>query len=144
MTERKLTIHEPDKRNFRIYSDEPLNVCAYCRVSTEDFDQKNSLETQKKFFEMYFQKHPNWENIGIFADEGISGTSLEKRNEFNRMISIAKRGDIDIILTKEVSRFSRNAQHLLNVVEELRSKGVYIWFLSDDITKAEFEKLTKK
>lgn len=133
MIERKLIIHEPDKRNFRIYSDEPLNVCAYCRVSTDDCDQKNSLETQKKFFEMYFHKHPNWENIGIFADEGISGTSLEKRDSFNRMVSIAKRGDIDIILTKEVSRFSRNVQHLLNVVEELRSKGVYIWFLSDDI-----------
>ena len=67
------------------------------------------------------------------ADEGISGTSLEKRDEFNKMLSIARRKGIDIILTKEVSRFSRNVQDLLNIVEELRKKEIYIWFLSDDI-----------
>ena len=109
------------------------NVCAYCRVSTDDEDQKNSLASQQAFFDTFFHRHPNWTNVGIFADEGISGTSLEKRDQFNEMLSLARYGGVEIILTKEVSRFSRNVQHLLNIVEELRGLGVYIWFLSDDI-----------
>jgi len=126
-------IIQPTKKTLKTDDDEKHNVCAYCRVSTDEFDQKNSLASQKMFFERYFDKHENWNNLGIFADEGISGTSLEKRDEFNKMLSIARRNGIDIILTKEVSRFSRNVQDLLNIVEELRKKEIYIWFLSDDI-----------
>lgn len=111
----------------------PHKVCAYCRVSTDDTDQRNSLKSQEAFFHNFFEYHPNWINVGIFADEGISGTSLAKRDRFNEMLMLARRGSVEIILTKEVSRFSRNVQHLLNIVEELRSIGVYIWFLSDDI-----------
>ena len=109
------------------------NVVSYCRVSTDESDQKNSLTSQKMFFSRYFEKRSNWNNVGIFADEGISGTSLHRRDEFNRMISLASKRKIDIILTKEVSRFSRNVRDLLNIVEELRKKKIYIWFLSDDI-----------
>lgn len=126
-------IIEPIKKLLKIDDDEKHNVCAYCRVSTDETDQKNSLTSQKIFFSRYFEKRINWNNVGIFADEGISGTSLEKRNEFNRMISLAHKRKIDIILTKEVSRFSRNVRDLLNVVEDLRKKEIYIWFLSDDI-----------
>lgn len=124
---------EPTKRPLKTNDNEPHRVCAYCRVSTDETDQKNSLVAQKQFFQRYFHLHQNWSNVGIFADEGLSGTSLEKRDDFIRMLQIARRGGIDIILTKEVSRFSRNVQHLLNIVEELRNMGVYIWFLSDDI-----------
>lgn len=128
-----LQVIEPNKTTLKTEDFEPHRVCAYCRVSTDEKDQKNSLIAQKQFFESFFEMHSNWTNIGIFADEGLSGTSLEKRDDFNRMLFEARHGNIDIILTKEVSRFSRNAQHLLNIVEELRNRGVYIWFLSDDI-----------
>ena len=129
----KTQIIEPIKQTLKTDDGEQHNVCAYCRVSTDEFDQKNSLKSQKMFFEREFFNHPKWNNVGIFADEGISGTSLEKRDEFNRMVSLARKKKIDIILTKEVSRFSRNIRDLLNIVEELRDIGVYIWFLSDDI-----------
>lgn len=127
------TVIEPTKRPLKTNDNEPHRVSAYCRVSTDESDQKNSLVAQKQFFARYFNAHKNWSNVGIFADEGLSGTSLENRDDFLRMLQIARRGGIDIIITKEVSRFSRNVQHLLNIVEELRAIGVYIWFLSDDI-----------
>lgn len=129
----KTHVTEGKSKALKISDDKVHRVCAYCRVSTDEYDQRNSLMVQKEFFESYFEEHPNWVNVGIFADEGLSGTSLKKRDEFNRMISIAKHGGIDIILTKEVSRFSRNVQDLLNVVKDLRDRGVYVWFLSDDI-----------
>ncbi len=142
----QIQIIEPNKTTLKTDDNKPHRVCAYCRVSTDDTDQKNSLVAQKQFFARYFNLHSNWTNVGIFADEGLSGTSLEKRDDFNRMLFEARHGNIDIILTKEVSRFSRNVQHLLNIVEELRNKGVYIWFLSDDINTEKHdyrEKLTQ-
>lgn len=129
----ELRIIKPTEKILKTETSEPISVCAYCRVSTDETDQRNSLVSQKQFFESYFKKHRNWTNVGIFADEGISGTSLDKRDEFNKMVSLARRNGINLILTKEVSRFSRNVLDLLNIVEELRSKKVYIWFLSDDI-----------
>lgn len=129
----QVQIIEPNKITLKTNDAQAHRVCAYCRVSTDDTDQKNSLESQKQFFQRYFNLHTNWMNVGIFSDKGLSGTSLEKRDDFNRMLFEARRGNIDIILTKEVSRFSRNVQDLLNIVEELRNKGIYIWFLSDDI-----------
>lgn len=128
-------IIEPIKKLLKTEDDLPHRVCAYCRVSTDEDDQRNSLASQKQFFENFFAGYPNWTKAGkgVYADEGLSGTSLEKRDDFNAMLALARYGGADLILTKEVSRFSRNVQHLLNVVEELRDKGVYIWFLSDDI-----------
>lgn len=139
-------IIEPTKNIYKIDSDKPLNVCAYCRVSTEEEDQRHSLKSQKMFFESFFEEHPNWTNAGIFSDEGLSGTSLEKRDAFNQMLAKARKGEIDIILTKELSRFSRNTRDLLNVVKELKDRKVYIWFLSDDINTEDnsaIDKLTQ-
>ena len=129
----KTEVTQPIKKLLVSEDSQPHNVCAYCRVSTDERDQRNSLVSQQKFFETYFYRHPNWNNVRIFADEGLSGTSLEKRDQFNEMLALARVGGIDLILTKEVSRFSRNVQDLLNIVEELRDRGIYIWFLSDDI-----------
>lgn len=129
----KTEVTQPIKKLLVSEDSQPHNVCAYCRVSTDERDQKNSLVSQQKFFETYFNRHPNWNNVRIFADEGLSGTSLEKRDQFNEMLALARVGGIDLILTKEVSRFSRNVQDLLNIVEELRERRIYIWFLSDDI-----------
>ena len=78
----KLTEHQPNEIPLITEDSNPHKVCAYCRVSTDDKDQKNSLEAQISFFQRYFKLHPNWTNVGIFADEGISGTSLEKRDDF--------------------------------------------------------------
>ena len=133
MSQMQLQIFEPIEQPLLIESEKNINVCAYCRVSTDEFDQRNSLDSQKKFFDHYFKKHPNWNIVGIFADEGISGTSLEKRGEFNKMLRLAKNKKIDVILTKEVSRFSRNTKHTLNIVDELYELGVFVWFLSDNL-----------
>jgi len=123
-----------------------VKVCAYCRVSTDDRDQANSYASQQRFFEREFELHNNWTIKKVFADKGISGTSLNHRDEFNKMISAAKRGNYDLIITKEVSRFSRNIQDLINIVEDLRKQKVYVVFLTDEINteKDDFrEKLTQ-
>ncbi len=131
---RQVEILPSQEKTFKIDdANGRYNVCAYCRVSTDEEDQRNSLIAQTEFFESYFDRHENWHKVAVFADEGLSGTSLEKRDQFNEMLARARYGDIDIIITKEVSRFSRNVQHLLDIVEDLRSRGVYVWFLSDDI-----------
>lgn len=142
----KLTVIKSKEPEYRTESKQKLRVCAYCRVSTDKLDQRNSLEAQQSFFESIFKKNEHWTNVGIFADEGLSGTSLEKRDEFLKMLKLALGGGVDIILTKEVSRFSRNATDFLGIVRELHEKGVYIWFLSDNINtenKADIQKLSE-
>jgi DNA invertase Pin-like site-specific DNA recombinase len=119
-----------------IPSEKKLRVCAYCRVSTDKTDQWNSLESQKKFFETEFERNPDWVPCGVYADEGISGTTLEKRDAFNEMIRRAKEGEIDLIVTKEVSRFSRNLVDTITIVNDLAKRGVYVYFLSDRINTA--------
>ena len=110
-----------------------LRVAAYCRVSSDKDDQANSYESQKLYFEQKIKENEDWTLVDIYADKGISGTNTNKRADFNRMMKDALNGKIDIILTKEVSRFSRNVEELLSDAQKLRNTGVYIWFLSDDI-----------
>lgn len=94
-------------------------VCAYCRVSTDDPAQTTSYELQKKHYEKEINNTPGWVFAGIYADEGISGTSLKNRDEFNRMIADCYAGKIDVIVTKNVSRFARNVVDCLSVVRNL-------------------------
>lgn len=108
-----------------------MKVAAYCRVSTDKEDQWNSLESQKAYFEQYIQRHPDWELYKIYADEGISGTGTKKRAAFNRMMNDAYDGKFSLILTKEVSRFSRNILDTIAYTRELRSMGVHVYFMSD-------------
>ena len=110
-----------------------VRVAAYCRVSTEKDDQLNSLETQRTFFEMYINQKTDWTLVGVFADEGLSGTSMSRRPEFRRMIDLAKAGEINLIITKEVSRFARNTVDTLTVTRELKTLGVGVIFLNDGI-----------
>lgn len=110
-----------------------LRVSAYCRVSTDDGDQANSFASQQQFFRKYIEGNPDWELVGIFADEGISGTGTRKRREFNRMIDLAMSGGIDLIVTKEVSRFARNTVDTLQYTRSLKRAGVCVLFLSDNI-----------
>lgn len=115
----------------------PLRVAAYCRVSTDQSDQLNSLQNQKRYFEQYIGRHPGWTLTGIYADEGITGTSTRRRAQFNAMIAAAERGEIDLILTKEVSRFARNTVDALAHTRRLKALGVGVKFLSDNIDTRE-------
>ena len=85
-----------------------IRVAAYCRVSTDHEDQVNSLVSQKKFFEEYIRHHEDQMLFKIYADEGVTGTSTKKRAQFNQMMRDAHSGCFDMLITKEVSRFSRN------------------------------------
>lgn len=89
-------------------TDTHQRVGIYVRVSTDDVRQTTSFELQKKYYEDFVSKHDNWELVNIYADEGISGTSLAHRDAFNQMINDCKDGKLDLIITKSVSRFARN------------------------------------
>lgn len=110
-----------------------LKVTFYARVSTAADAQLNSLENQVMYFENYIKNQPNWLFIDGYVDEGISGTSVNKRDNFLRMIADAKIGKFDLILTKEISRFSRNTIDSIKYTQELLSYGVGIYFLNDNI-----------
>ncbi|MCL2698166.1 MAG: recombinase family protein [Oscillospiraceae bacterium] len=108
-------------------------IAAYCRVSTEKNDQQNSFESQKRYFKEYIGRQPDWELAGIFADEGVSGTSTKKRKAFNDMIFAAKSGCFDFIITREISRFARNTLDSIHYTRELKKLGVGVIFLADNI-----------
>lgn len=109
-------------------------VAAYCRISMETDRTHKSLSTQISHYNELIGSTPGWVFAGVFADNGISGTSIEGRTEFIRMIDKARAGEIDIILTKSVSRFARNTVDLLSVVRELRSMGVEVRFERENIS----------
>lgn len=98
-----------------------MRVGAYVRVSTDDPRQTSSYELQKNHYEDLIARHPGWELADIYADEGISGTSLQHRDSFLRMISDCRDGKLDLIVTKSVSRFARNVVDCIRHVRELKS-----------------------
>ena len=108
-------------------------VAAYCRVSTKEDDQLNSYAGQVEYYTKYCASKPEWEFVGIYADEGITGTKRKRRKDFNRMIKDALDGKIDLIIVKSVSRFARNTIDLLSTVRELRERGVKIFFEKENI-----------
>lgn len=108
------------RNGSRIDSHSPLRVAAYCRVSTEEKSQENSYAAQKSHYTLLIQSKPDWELAGIYADEGKSGTSRKNRIQFNRMLTDAKAGKIDYIITKSISRFARNTADALDCVHELQ------------------------
>jgi len=110
-----------------------MKVAAYCRVSTEGEDQANSFHSQICFFEEHIRSHPGWELFRIYADEGLSGTEAKKRLQFQNMLEDARRGEFQLLLTKEVSRFSRNLLDAIAYTRRLRSLGVGVMFLNDNI-----------
>lgn len=110
-----------------------LKVAAYCRVSTDKDDQTNSLISQRKYFADYITHHDDWTLMDVYYDEGISGTQTKKRAGFNAMIEDAMRGEIDLILTKEVCRFARNTVDTLSYTRKLKDKGVGVIFTIDNI-----------
>ena len=108
-------------------------VAAYCRVSTDQEEQLSSYEAQVNYYTNYIEKHPDYEFAGIYADEGISGTTTKKREQFNRMIEDCKAGKIDMIITKSISRFARNTLDCLNFVRQLKDLGIGVTFEKEAI-----------
>jgi site-specific DNA recombinase len=113
--------------------DLPLRVTFYARVSTDRYEQLNSLENQVMYFSNFIKEQENWTFVEGYVDEGISGTSVKKREDFLRMVDDAKKRKFDLILTKEISRFSRNTLDSIKYTQELLSNGVGVHFLSDNI-----------
>ncbi len=114
----------PAKEKEDIYSKHSrLRVCAYCRVSTDNEAQVSSFELQQEHYQNLVGTHPNWDLQHIYADEGISGTSLKKRDEFNAMIEACRAGKYDLIVTKSVSRFARNLIDCVTLVREFKEQN---------------------
>lgn len=114
-------------------ADNLTRVAAYCRVSTEQESQQNSYEAQIGYYTDYITSNPEWQLVGIYADEGISGTGTKNRTQFNKMIRAARQKKIDLILCKSISRFARNTVDCLDYVRELRSLGVTVIFEKENI-----------
>ena len=114
-----------------------LRVAAYCRVSTDNEEQLTSYEAQQHYYTDKIMTNPKWTMAGIFADEGITGTSATKRPEFLRMIRKCKQKKIDLILVKSISRFARNTVDCLNYIRSLRALGIAVIFEKENINTLE-------
>jgi len=110
-----------------------LRVAAYCRVSTEQEEQQNSYQVQIAYYTDLINRKKEWTLVGIFADEGISGTQTKKRTEFNRMIRMCKNKKIDLVITKSISRFARNTVDCLEYVRLLKDLGIGVIFEKESI-----------
>ena len=122
-----------EMRNGRSFYDMPLRVTFYARVSTDQDEQINSLEHQVQYYTELIQSRPNWRFVPGYVDEGISGGSTKKRDNFNRMIRDAKAGVFDFIITKEISRFSRSTLDSIRYTQELLDYNVGVFFQNDNI-----------
>ena len=129
----------PAKPEVVLASKHQLRVAAYCRVSTDDEEQLTSYEAQKNYYTDKIMTNKEWTMAGIFADEGITGTSARKRPEFLRMIRQCKQGKIDIVLTKSISRFARNTVDCLNYVRALKELGIAVIFEKENMNTLEID-----
>ena len=139
MTQRKVTIIPALPKELAQARMRKLRVAAYCRVSTEEEEQQSSYEIQCSYYTEKILSHPEWELVDIFADEGITGTSTKKRDDFNRMIRMCRKGKIDLILTKSVPRFARNTLDTLNYTRMLKAMGIGVSFERENINTLEMD-----
>lgn len=116
-----------------------LRVAAYCRVSTENEDQKESLEAQREHYESWIRMHDDWECTGVFYDFGISGTKADVREGLQALLYACRTGSVDYVLTKSISRFSRNTSDCLSLVRELLSYNIPIYFEKENIDTGSME-----
>lgn len=110
-----------------------LRVAAYCRVSSDSADQLHSYAAQIRNYTEEIRRHDDWELVDVYADEGLTGTRMDTRDDFNRMLSDCRKGKIDRILVKSISRFARNTRDCLVVLRELSGLGVYVYFEKENI-----------
>lgn len=116
-----------------LYGDKKLRVAAYCRVSTDSDNQGDSFIAQVKYYNDFLRLSDNMELVDIYADEGITGTSINKRDDFNRMLRDSSLGKIDRIFVKSVSRFARNSLECIESIRLLKSYGTTVLFENDAI-----------
>ncbi len=114
-------------------------VAAYVRVSTNEEEQLQSFKSQKEYYQDKISANKEWALVGIYADEGITGTKTTKRDEFLRMIDDCMNGLVDIVITKSVSRFSRNLVDVLSYTRMLKAKGVTVIFEKENIDTSTME-----
>lgn len=110
-----------------------IRVCAYARVSSNSDDQLNSFSAQVEYFTQLIQAHSDWKFVDIYADEGITGTRADKRDDFQRMMRDCRAGRIDRILVKSISRFGRNSADCIEAVRELKILGIAVAFEKEGI-----------
>ena len=110
-----------------------LRVAAYVRVSTDDEDQLESYQSQLKYYTEMINENPEWQMVGIYSDEAISGTKTDKRDDFNRMINDCMNGEIDMIIVKSISRFARNTVDTLQYVRALKERQIAVLFEEEGI-----------
>ena len=114
-----------------------LRVAAYARVSSSSEDQLNSFAAQNAYYTELITANPEWEFVDVYADKGITGTSAEKREDFQRLLADCRRGRVDKILVKSSSRFARNAKECLEAIRELKALGVGVCFEEQGIDTSE-------
>lgn len=123
----KLEAKQPDNSLRKI------RVAAYARVSTDSDEQLLSLEVQKEHYENYIKSNPYWEYAGLYFDEGISGTKIDKRESLKQLLKDCESGQIDRIITKSISRLARNTVDCLEIVRKLTGLGIYLYFEKENI-----------
>lgn len=123
-----ITIIPPDKAR-----PDTLRVAAYCRVSTDAKEQELSYASQIRNYTELISRHDGWELVDIYADEAVSGTKMDKREDFNRLLADCRKGRIDRVLVKSISRFSRNTRDCLAALRELTRLGVTVQFEKENI-----------
>ena len=115
------------------FQPEHMRVAAYCRVSSDSKDQLHSYAAQIRSYTEEIAQHDGWELVDVYADEGLTGTRMDKREDFNRMMRDCRKGKIDRILVKSVSRFARNTKDCLSALRELSTLGVSVQFEKENI-----------
>ena len=130
---KKVTKIEPVRQNVIQTLRPKKRVCAYCRVSTDSTKQHTSYVAQVEYYESYIGKREDWEFVGIFADEAKSGTKVKSRDEFLRMMHECENGNIDVIITKSVTRFARNTVDSIEAIRKLKSLGVTVYFEKENL-----------
>ena len=130
---KKVTKIEPVRQKVMHELRPKKRVCAYCRVSTDSTKQHTSYVAQVEYYKSYIGKREEWEFAGIFADEAKSGTQVKSRDEFIRMLKECENGNIDIIVTKSVTRFARNTIDSIEAIRKLKALGVTIYFEKENI-----------
>ena len=116
--------------------EQKIRVAAYCRVSSDSADQLNSYMAQMRYYENFLKDSTTETLVSVYADEGITGTRMDKRDDFQRMLKDCRRGKIDRIISKSVSRFARNTKECLTVIRELKSLGITVMFEKERIDTA--------
>lgn len=128
-----VTVIQP---TITLEQEQKIRAAAYCRVSSDSTDQLNSFMTQMRYYENFLADSKTETLISVYADEGITGTRMDKREEFQRMLKDCRRGKIDRIIAKSISRFARNTKECLTVLRELKSLGITVLFEKENIDTA--------